>query len=168
MLSPHHFGEELLDADAGGKRGKTLEQPRRYAAPLVLVGHCEGNFGGVRIAQAHIARQRDDDIVLRADERAPFDPVGFEHGVDKALVHARMSVEAEIEAPVRQPAEEVEQRLAIRRSGRAESHRRAVAEDDVRHGLCSCIHERRGCHSRQASASRSVMTSGRSRSPIAD
>jgi CheY-like chemotaxis protein len=131
----HYLGEELFDADTRGQRGETLEQTRRDAASLKLVRHGKGNLGGVRIAQTYIARERDDEIVLRTNKGTPFDPLGLEHRLDEALVHARITVEAEVEALAGEAAEELEQRRRIFGLRRAKAHGRPVAENDVGNGL---------------------------------
>ena len=163
----HDLGKELLDADTRCERGEPFEQTGRDAAPLKLVRDGERNFGCVRVTQTHVTRQRDDTIVIRAEERAPFDPVGLQHRLDEALVHARMTVEPKVEALVGEAAKEVEHRIRIRDFRRTEPHGRPVAKDDVRDGLCCRIHNRRGCHSRQALPRVGIATSAWSRRPAA-
>jgi len=125
-LSPSTSATNSSIPTPAGQRCQSLEQTRRDATALEFVGHREGNLGNARIAQADIARKRDDEVVLRADERPALDPIGIEHRLDQACVYARMAVEAEVEAPVGEAAEEVEQRVRIRHSRRTQPHRRAV------------------------------------------
>ena len=127
----HDLGKELIYADTRRERGEPFEQTGRDAAPLKLVRDGERNLGGVRVTQTHITRQRDYTIVMGTEERAPFDPVGLEHRLDEALVHARMTVEPEVEALVREAAKEVEHGIRIRDFRRTKPHGRPVSKDDV-------------------------------------
>ena len=54
------------------------------------------------------------DSTTDPDERAAVDPVGIEDGVDEAFVDRRATMEAKVEAAVRELLEEPDERLSIR------------------------------------------------------
>ncbi len=88
LVLGEHLGDEAPDPGLARAGGELLEQPRADAAAVLLVGDGEGDLGGLGVAQAHVARERDDPLraVLvgqRADERAPLDPVRVEAGLDE-------------------------------------------------------------------------------------
>ena len=65
-----------------------LEQARADPAALLLVGDGERDLGGRGVAQARVARERDDRARAvrpreRADERAALGPVGVEERLDE-------------------------------------------------------------------------------------
>ena len=123
--------DEPLDPEPAGECRELLEQARADAAPLVLVRHREGDLRGRRIAQAHEVRDGDDLVVDRADERTGLLPVDARQRLDETLVDRREAVEAPVQAPLRETAEKLEQRLVVGRPRRPEPKRGAVTQDDV-------------------------------------
>ena len=69
---------------------------------------------------------------MLADGRSPLAPVRVEDGPNEPLVDGRMSVKASDEAASRELPEEREYARGIRLGRWAQSHRRAVSENDVR------------------------------------
>ena len=113
-------------------RGQLLEQTSPDPAPLVVVGDGERDLGGVAVAQPDVARERDDAIVRdRGDECTSFRPVGVERGFHQPRVDARMTVEAQVEALVRELGEEPDERRGVGAGRLAEAQRAAVAQDHV-------------------------------------
>jgi hypothetical protein len=72
---------------------------------------------------------------VQPGEGTSFDPIRLEHGLDHSLVYYSVAVEAEVEAPIRQAAEELQQRRRISDLRRAEAHGRPAAEDDIGNSL---------------------------------
>ena len=79
-----HLGEEAADADCPPPR-ELLEQPRADALALQLVGHREGDLGAGRVAQPHVAAERDDPLASVLDERSDQGSTGVPIRVEVAL-----------------------------------------------------------------------------------
>ena len=132
-----HLG--LEDADplfAGGDR-QVLEQVSRYAAALVAVLDEEGDLGALRVRQAGEAADGDDALVRRLaqdrDEREVVLVVDV--GVGLRLCLRDLSddvVEAQVDRPRAEAAEEKEPGVGIVRADWAEMDFGAVLEHDVR------------------------------------
>jgi len=131
----HHLAHELLDPARPCKRGESLEHPRRDPSPLVVVGDCERDLGGSRIAQAHVVREGHDPVLAvlghRGEECTALRPVRVEHGLDEASIHAWDPVEPQEQAALRQFFEEADEPSAIGFARLAQAQRASVAEDDV-------------------------------------
>src|SRR5581483_11616970 len=138
----HHLGDERLDAEAGRDAGELFEQPRAGAVALELVRDREGDLGRGRIAKPRVARERDRALLVtlaeRAEQRAALLPVGGEERVDERLRERREAVEAQVDAPLGQTAEEREQEPGVVRAGSSQAERAAVAKDDVPRPLQKC------------------------------
>ena len=131
----HDVGHERLDTLLGGRLGELLDQPRADAQSLQLGGHGEGRLGQARVAQAGIARDGHHLVAgvpaQQADQRPARAPVGVEQAVEDVVADPARAVEAHIQAPVVEPAEEVEHRLGVVGQRRAQPQRPAVPENDV-------------------------------------
>ena len=131
----HDLGDEALDPDPRGAGRELLEQAGADAAALPGVGDGEGRFGERRVAQADVVREGDDLLLAvvgeRAEEGAALVPVRLEHGSTSCGRTYRQAVEAEVEAPLREAAEEGEQLVRVLAPRRAQAQGAAVAEDDV-------------------------------------
>ena len=115
-----HVGDEARDPELAGAERELLEQARADAAALLLVGHGERDLGRGRVAQARVARERDDALGLavageRADEGAALDQSGVEVRLDEAVVDRLQAVEAQVEAAVGEAREEVDEARPRRR-----------------------------------------------------
>ena len=137
----HHLCDEALDPHGGRALGQLLEHPRADAAPLLIVGDGERHLRRRRVAQPRVARERDDVLTVAAcecpDEGALRDPVGLEERLDERLPHGGRTVEPEVEAPLRERAEEPEERTGVLAPGRPQPQRAAVAQDDVDESVLS-------------------------------
>ncbi len=123
--------DEALDADRCCALGELLQQSSADSAPLVGIGHQKGDLGRRRIAEPHIARERDHPPFQLPDQMPSFVPVGLDELVQEPLVHGREAVEAVVEALRGEPTQELEERPCVRRLRRPQPKRRPVAEDDV-------------------------------------
>ena len=134
-MSGSTYGDEALDPDLGRARRELLEQPGADAAALMLVGDGEGRLGELGVAQADVVRDGDDSLAVLVDERAQEHatllPVRLDERLDEPRAQLREAVVAQVEAPLRQRAEEGQQGVGIVAAGRAKPQRAAVAEDDV-------------------------------------
>ena len=105
------------------------------AAALELVGDGERGLGRVRVAQPHVARERDDPLAAvvaeRADERAALGPVRLEERLDKRGPSCRRRGSAGSGCARRGRAKNAAARRRPPVVGGPEPQRRAVAEDDV-------------------------------------
>ena len=131
----HHLGDEPLDAGCGRALRQLLEHARADPAALVLVGDGERDLCSGRVAEPRIACERDDALGAvvrqRPDERASLDPVRVEGGLDEGRPHGRRAVKAEVEAALREAAEELGQGLGVGGLRRPEPKRATVSQDDV-------------------------------------
>jgi hypothetical protein len=93
---------------------------------LLLVGDDERHLGRVRIAQPRVARERDDAVSERADERPGLDPVRVDERLDEPLVDATRAVEPEVEAAVGEAGEEGDERGAVRLRRRTQAQRAGI------------------------------------------
>ena len=116
-----HVGDEALDPDLGRALRELLEQPGADAAALVLVGDGERRLGELAVAQADVVGDGDDPLALLVDQRAQEHPallpVRLDERLDEPRAELREAVEAQIEAPLRQRAEEGQQGVGVARVG---------------------------------------------------
>ena len=130
-----HLREEAADPQLARLLRELLEQPRADALALQLVGHREGDLGAGRIAQPHVAAQRDDPLARRVGDRArqgaALEPVGIEHRLHQPRRRLGEAVEAQIAALVGEVLEERDHARLVALRRRAQAHRGAVAQDDI-------------------------------------
>ena len=131
-----HLGDEAFDAGLRGTRRELLEEARRRAAALQLVGDGEGDLSCRGVAQPRVLGERDDSLVAcsvgeQADQRAAIGPVRIEVRLHERLVDAANAVKAEVAAVLRQMLEECDEGARIAARGRPQPERRAVTEDHV-------------------------------------
>ena len=142
------LGDEAVDPLASSPQCELLDEARPDATPLVRVGDGESRLGSGRIAQPLVVPDCDDDLppVLgeRPEERAALDPVRLEELLDELRAEARKAVEAQVEAPLRECAEELHELLLVLSARRAEAQRRPVSQDDVGDVRSHSAHSR-GC-----------------------
>src|SRR4051794_7461457 len=128
-------GDEARDAGLGCAEGELLEQSRPDPACLLLVRDCERDLGRRGVAQAHVARDRDDPFVAavaeRADQRAALVPVRSKVVVHELRRDRTRAVETEVAAALGERAEERDQRRLVLGRRRPQAQRSAVAEDHV-------------------------------------
>ena len=110
--------------------GELLEHAGREAAALHVVGHGERDLGDARLVQSVVARDRDDPLAEPREERHPQVAVGV-GVVARDDVGPARAVEAHVAALGPQAVEERLDRRLVRRRGRAQPQRAAVAQDDV-------------------------------------
>ena len=134
-----HLGNELLDAHGRTELREPFQQACSDPTALELVGDGECNLGTSEVAKADVARERDNFVGVRPEQCASLDPVGLEHRLDQPLVERGVTVEPEIKALVRQSAKEPEHRSRVARTRCAQSHGRAVAENDVNRRRSECL-----------------------------
>ena len=127
----HHLRDEALDPNRGRALRELLEHACADPASLLVIGDGERDLRRRRVAQPRVARQRDDALTVAAgecaDEGALIYPVGVEERLDERRSHSRCTVEAKVEAPLREAAEEVEERIRVlvaREAAASESRRR--------------------------------------------
>ena len=139
-----HLGQEAADADPAGLLGELLEQPRADALALELVGDREGDLGARGIAQAHVAAERHDPLARLVGDRPrqcpALEPVGIEHRLHEPRRRLGEAVEPQVAALLGEVLEEGDHARLVVVRGRAQAHRRAVAQDDValrRRAQCS-------------------------------
>ena len=130
-----HLREEAADPHLAGLLRELLEQPRADALALQLVGDRERDLGARRVAQPHVAAERDDPLARRvgdrARQRAALEPVGIQHRLDEPRRRLREAVEAQVAALVGEVLEERDHARLVVVRGRAQAHRGAVAQYDV-------------------------------------
>jgi hypothetical protein len=130
-----HLREEGLDSDRRRPARELLEEPGPDPTALELVGDAERGLGDGRVAEALVARDRDDllAVTLREgpEQRASLRPVRVEQPLDELWPDRRNPVESLVQALRRETAEELEQLVGVVGAGRPEPEREAVLEDDV-------------------------------------
>ena len=139
-----HLGDEALDPDRCGTSSEPLEEPRPDPSPLLVVGDGERGLRQRRIAQTHVVADRDDPLPVlirqRTEQRTALDPIRLQQRLDELRPQVREAVEAAVQALTRKRLVEVEQRLAVGGSRRAQAKRSTVAEDHVDRVACGCRH----------------------------
>ena len=97
----------------------------------------KGGFGRLRIAQAHVARERHDVFASvlheRRDQRPAAVPIRVEVTLDQMRRRAHGAVKAHLAAGGREILEERQQGGRICSQGRPQTQSLPVAEDDVEH-----------------------------------
>jgi hypothetical protein len=130
-----HLGHDSLDPLTAGALGELLDEPRADAATLVLVCDRERSLGQRRVAEPDVVRDRDDTLTTvlgeRADQGSALGPVRVDDLLHEVGPERREPMEAQVEAPLRERTEELENLVGVRAGRRAEAQRLAVAEDDV-------------------------------------
>jgi len=120
----------------GGERREALQQASPDSAALRIVSDRERGLRRRRVTEAVVFTHRHDSLLAsgvreRADEDAAFAPVGVDEMFDELVVDRARSVEAQVEAVLREPAEELCKGVGVRAPGRPQTERRAVAQDNV-------------------------------------
>jgi hypothetical protein len=131
LVLRHHLGDEGQDPRRGGGRSELLEQPRADALSLQRVCDGECDLRPSRVAQPDVVRERNHLVLPGADQRPAVVPVRIEERLDRLGPERGKAVEAPVDAPLGQRAEEGQHRLAVRRNRRTQPERPARPEDDV-------------------------------------
>ena len=135
LVLRQHLGDEPLDPDRRGASREPLQQPRPDPSALLVVGDGEGRLGQRGIAQADVVADRDDALAAlvrqRTEQRTALGPIRLQKRLDKLRPQIRETMEAAVQALTRKRPVEIEERLAVRRSGRPQSKRPTVAQDHV-------------------------------------
>ena len=131
----HHLGEEPLDALGGCPSRKLLEQTGPDAATLERVGDGECDFGQRRIAQADVVGEShhvlSGVVPDRGQQRSVLFPIGIQDALEDTVVDVPNPVETEVQAALREPSKEREQRLDVLALRRTQAKSGAVPQDDV-------------------------------------
>ena len=131
----HDFGDEAFDSGLSRQLGQLLEEPCSDPLALKIITHGERDLGRMWVSQSIPAGERDDALLSirpnRADERSALTPVGIEKRCREAGTGRTSAVKAEVAAALGEVCEEPSQAGGIFDSGRAQSERLAVSEDDV-------------------------------------
>ena len=98
---------------------------------LVVVGDGECDLRSLRVAKPREVRDGHDPSVDETDERTRFPRVCGRQGLDQPWAELRKPVKPSVQALPREAAEELEQRVSVVRTGRAQAQCRAVSKDDV-------------------------------------
>ena len=149
------IGPESRDPALARPPCELLEQPHPDAAPLLRVRDRERHVGRIAAFDDDVVRHRDDPRVagtVQPSEQSPAaGPVGIEQRLDEAAVDRAVAVEAQVQAALREPGEEVHEVVGVSSGRRLEPDRAAVAQDHIDCVECNTGH---GCDHRSSQRGR--------------
>ena len=97
--------------------GQPLQQPRADPAALMLVGDREGDLCSSGFPETHERRVRDEAAVELPDQRAALDPVRIHERLHELGPDRRQTVEATVEARLREAREQAGEGWAVGPNG---------------------------------------------------
>jgi hypothetical protein len=124
---------ESLHPTCPGVVGEQLEKLRADAAPLVLIGHCEGNLGSaVRVPLPVVAGQTDHLPIEQGDQRHPIGIVDMGEELDFLRLQCLLDPEeAEIARLGPETLEELDQERAVVGLDRSDARPAPIAQGHV-------------------------------------